>query len=140
MKVRELITILKAFEEDADVHLCVSMPGRVAEIYEQVWVGDYGMGPQIHAALDLRGSSVYVGLIVDRPVQLPRQRAAIDLGQYATPEEAARVRDFYIFHKSLDEPLADPAFNYERWIPPRTTSGEYNEHIAKILRDKLLEE
>ncbi len=31
-------------------------------------------------------------------------------------------------------------FDYDAWIPPRMVSGEYNEHIARILRDKLLRE
>ena len=68
------------------------------------------------------------------------ERLEIDLGEYESPEIGAQVRDFYIFHMGVDEPLSDPDFDYESWIPPRTTSGEYNEHIARILREKLLRE
>ena len=37
-------------------------------------------------------------------------------------------------------PGSYPDADYERWIPPRTTSGEYNDHIAAILREKLLKD
>ena len=62
------------------------------------------------------------------------------LGNYESSEIAARVRDFYVVHHKIDEPLNFPDFDYDRWIPPKTTSGEYNEHIAAILREKLLRE
>jgi hypothetical protein len=62
------------------------------------------------------------------------------LGRYDDEQTAARVRDFYVFHRQLKEPLHFPDFDYEHWIPPRTTAGIYNEHIAQILRDKLLQE
>jgi hypothetical protein len=52
----------------------------------------------------------------------------------------ARVRDFYIIHRELDETLNYPDFDYDDWLPPRTVSGEYNEHIARILREKLLQD
>ena len=51
-----------------------------------------------------------------------------------------RVRDFYVVSKGLDEPLNFPDFDYEDWIPPRTKSGKYNEHVAEILKEKLLRE
>ena len=62
------------------------------------------------------------------------------LGNYESSEVAAHVRDFYVFHHKIDEPLNFPDFDYERWIPPKTTEGEYNEHIAAILREKLLQD
>jgi hypothetical protein len=139
MKARKLIELLKRFDPDADVRLCLSLPGRVIETHENVWVADYGGGPQINAALDFRGFHVYVGCGLEQLVrEIPPERWQIDLGQYDSPETAARVRDFYVFHSDLDEPLSDPDFDYEDWIPPRTTSGEYNEHIARILKEKLL--
>lgn len=137
MKVKQLLSILEGFDPEADVHLCINLPGRVPEIYEQVWVGDSGMGPQINAALDVRGSTVYVGLIVQQRLRTPL-REPLDLGRYANPIDAARVHDFYVINKGLDEPLNDPGFDYEKWIPPRTTSGQYNPHIAQILREKLM--
>ena len=140
MKAKKLIELLKRFDPEADVRLCVSMPGRVIETHEQLWVADYGGGPQINAALDFRGFHVYVGCGLEQLVRNIPERLEIDLGQYEDAETTARVRDFYLFHKGLDEPLSDPDFDYENWIPPRTTSGEYNEHIAAILREKLLSE
>jgi len=139
MKVRDLLTILKGFDPEADVHLCVNLPGRVAETYDQVWVADWGTGPQINAALDPRGSTVYVGLVVQQRLRTPLSEP-IDLGSYDSPLDAARVHDFYVISKGLKEPLNFPDFNYEKWIPPRTTGGQYNEHIAQILREKLLRE
>lgn len=139
MKVRELLTILKGFDLEAEVHLCVSLPGRVPETYEQVWVADWGRGPQINAALDPRGSTVYVGLVVEQRLRAPRNES-IDLGRYDSPVDAARVHDFYVISKGLKEPLNFPDFNYEKWIPPRTSNGQYNEQIAQILRDKLMRE
>jgi hypothetical protein len=62
------------------------------------------------------------------------------LGQYDDETTARRVHDFYHYHRSPGKPLGDPDFDYENWIPPRTRSGKYNEHIAKILEEKLLEE
>ena len=61
------------------------------------------------------------------------------MGQYASPEEAAKVRDFYVFHKRLGVPLNFPDVDYEKWIPPRTISGEYNPQIAAILRQLFIE-
>jgi hypothetical protein len=43
-----------------------------------------------------------------------------------------------VIHRGLDESLNYPDFDYEHWIPPRTTVGEYNPVIAEILREKLL--
>ena len=120
------------------MRLCVNWPDRVAEMYERLWVGDYGGGPQINAAMDFRGVKVYVGCVLEqRMPSVPPRR--IDLGQYETAEIAARVRDFYVFHRGLDEPLNFPDFDYDKWIPPRTRSGEYNRLIAEILKEKLLE-
>ena len=138
MKVRKLIELLNRFDPEADVRLCLSLPGRVIETHEKVWVADYGGGPQINAALDFRGFQVYVGCGLEQLVRNIPERLEIDLGQYEDAETTARVRDFFIYHKGLEEPLSDPDFDYENWIPPRTTSGEYNEHIAAILREKLL--
>jgi hypothetical protein len=140
MKAKKLIDVLKRFDPEADVRLCLSLPGRVIETHEQLWVADYGGGPQINAALDFRGFQVYVGCGVEQFVRHIPDRMEIDLGDYPDAEVAAKVRDFYIFHKGLDEPLTHPDFDYEDWIPPRTTSGEYNERIAEILKEKLLSE
>ena len=138
MKVEKLIELLKRFDPEADVRLCLSLPGRVIETHENVWVADYGGGPQINAALDFRGFHVYVGCGLEQMVREGPTRREFNLGQYDSPETAAKVRDFYVFHMGLEEPLAYPDFDYEDWIPPRTTSGEYNENIARILKAKLL--
>jgi hypothetical protein len=138
MKVEKLIELLKRFDPEADVRLCLSLPGRVIETHERVWVADYGGGPQINAALDFRGFHVYVGCGLEQMVREVPTRRELDLGQYDSQETAARVRDFYVFHMGLDEPLTYPDFDYEDWIPPRTISGEYNENIARILKAKLL--
>ncbi len=139
MKVQELIDLLKKFSPDADVRVGVTWPDRVTEVHENVWVGDYGEGPQINAAMDLRGLHVYVGCTVQRSTTDMPERT-VTLGHYDSSEDAAKVRDFYVFHHHLDEPLNFPDFDYEKWIPPRTSSGEYNDHIAKILSKKLLSE
>ena len=109
----------------------------MTETHENVWVGDYGGGPQINAAMDFRGLRIHVGCVLQQRIKDMPTRT-IDLGRYDSPEVAAKVRDFYIVHKGLDEPLNFPDFDYEKWIPPRTTSGAYNEHVAKILEEKLL--
>ena len=140
MKVEQLIEALKKFDPQADVRLCVSLPGRVIETHQQLWVADYGGGPQINAALDFRGFHVYVGCGLEQLVTQIPDRRRIDLGQYQSGEIAAKVRDFYVVHQGWDEPLSFPEFDYENWIPPRTNSGEYNQHIAKILEQKLMEE
>ncbi len=139
MKVSELIRVLKTFPADADVQLGISWPDQVTETYERIWIGDYGGGPQINAAVDFKGVSVYVGCTLQRRVK-DRPARKIDLGRYDSPEIAAKVRDFYVVYRGLDEPLNFPDFNYDKWIPPRTSSGDYNEHIAEILREKLLSE
>ena len=139
MNVREMIDQLKRFPADAEVRVAVTWPDRVTETHERVLVGDYGGGPMINAAMDLRGVQVFVGCSLQRPVG-DRPQETIALGHYERAEVAARVRDFYIIHEALDEPLNFPTFDYEKWIPPKTTSGEYNEHIAAILREKLMEE
>ena len=139
MKVKELIDQLKKFPPEAAVHVGVSWPDRVTEAHENVWVGDYGGGPQINAAMDLKGVAVFVGCTLRQ--QLPKgPPQTLDLGRYESPELAAKVRDFYIVHKGLGETLNFPGFDYDRWIPPRTTSGDYNPHIAAILKEKLLED
>lgn len=139
MKVIELIDVLRKFAPDAQVRVGVSWPDRVTEAHQRVWVGDYGDGPQINAAMDLRGLQVYVGCVLQQSTKDMPQRT-IKLGHYDSAEDAAKVRDFYIVHRGLDEPLNFPDFDYEKWIPPRMSSGEYNQHIAEILREKLLRE
>jgi hypothetical protein len=137
MNVKELIDALNRFAPEAEVRVGVSWPDRVTESHEKVWVGNYGGGPQINAAMDFKGVSVYVGCVLQRHVKDMPQRT-IKLGHYDSAEDAAKVRDFYIVHKGLDEPLNFPDFAYDKWIPPRMSSGEYNEHIAEILKEKLL--
>ena len=141
MRVRELIELLERFESEAVVHLCFSLPGRVIQTHDTVWVADYGGGPQINAALDFKQFSVYVGCGIEQFVRnVPDAKPGIDLGHYDSTEDAAKVHDFYVLNQGLDEPLRFPDFDYESWIPPRTISGEYNELIAEILREKLLRE
>ncbi len=155
MKTKELIAALADFDPEAEVQLCMNWPGGVAETYRRIWVGNHGAGPQINAAIDFRGVTVYVGCSLERPAAVKRKkngktipplkpgppsRPSIALGRYESPEIAAHVRDFYVYHHKLDEPLNFPDFDYERWIPPKTVSGEYNKHIAEILREKLLRE
>jgi len=137
MRTKELIELLKRFDPESDVHLCVNMSGRVIETHDSVWVADYGDGPQINAALDFRPFTVYVGCGLEAFVRKVPE-IAVDLGQYESSEVAARVRDFYVICRELDEPLNYPDFDYEDWLPPRTVSGDYNEHIARILRERLL--
>ncbi len=151
MKVRQLIEVLQRFDPNADVRLCVSLPDRVLEMHQRLWVGDYGGGPLINAATDFRGCQVYVGCGLEQfvsPLQEyaeeptpPISAAAkpqLHLGQYPTEEIARKVRDFYVVHRGLNEPLYYPDFDYQTWIPPRTISGKYNPQIAKILEQKLL--
>ena len=139
MKTKELLALLRDFDPEAEVCLSVNLPGRVSEVYEQVWVGESGGRPVLNAALDLRGSCVYVGCVLPQRInRLHRRR--LDLGRYDSEEDAAKVRDFYVVHHGLNEPLNFPDFDYENWIPPRTSSGQYNQHIAEILKKKLLEE
>lgn len=137
MRTKDLIEILKRFDPESNVRLCVNMPGRVIETHDTLWVADYGEGPQINAALDFRPFSVYVGCGLEQFVRKVPE-IAVDLGQYDSPEIMAKVRDFYVLYHELDEPLNYPDFDYDDWLPPRTVSGEYNEHIARILKEKLL--
>jgi len=139
MKVKELIDVLGKFSPEDEVRVAISWPDRVTELHERLWVGDYGGGPQINAAIDYKGLSVYVGCVLQRSVK-DKPRWTIDLGQYQYAEDAARVHDFYVVNKGLDEPLNFPDFDYDKWIPPRTKSGQYNKHIAEILKEKLLRE
>ncbi len=141
MRTQELIQLLQRFDPDSQVRLCLSLPGRVIQTHEGVWVADYGGGPQINAATDYRPFTIYIGCGMGQLVHKvpePPPEPPLDLGQYASAEIAARVRDFYVLHRGLDQPLSYPEFDYEDWIPPRTVSGEYNERIAEILREKLL--
>jgi hypothetical protein len=147
MKVRELIELLTRFDPESDVHLCISSPGRVISVHEQFWVADYGGGPQLNAAPDVRHFQILAGLGVEQTVGpvprdtfIERQQSMTspDLGHYEDDETTARVADFYMYHRRLDGPLKFPDFDYEHWIPPRTRSGEYNPLIAEILREKLL--
>ena len=137
MRTKDLIELLKRFDPESNVRLCVNMPGRVIETHSTLWVADYGEGPQINAALDFRPFSVYVGCGLEQFVRKVPE-IAVDLGKYDSSEVTAKVRDFYVLHRELDEPLNFPDFDYEDWLPPRTVTGEYNEHIARILREKLL--
>jgi hypothetical protein len=139
MTVQELMDTLRTLPAQAPVRLAVSWPEGVTETYENLWVGQGAEAVQITAAMDWRGVHVHVGCAM--PVRRPRAaREMIHLGHYDSPETAARVRDFYVIHKGLDEPLNFPGFDYDKWLPPRTTDGEYNGHIAKILEEKLLED
>ena len=55
--------------------------------------------------------------------------------------ESLRAFDIvYVINKGLDEALNFPGFDYDKWIPPRTAAGDYNEHIAEILKKKLMSE
>ena len=137
MRTKELIDLLRRFDPESEVHLSVSLPGRVIQIHDDVWVADHGGGPQINATLDIRPFCVYVGCGLEQFIRkLPE--LAVELGEYESYEIAAKVRDFYVVHQNLNQPLNYPDFDYQDWLPPRTRSGDYNEHIARILRDKLL--
>ncbi len=138
MKTGKWTELLKRFPPDSEVRLGVSLPGKVISIHEQIWVADYGGGPQIDAALDFRGFQIYVGCGLEQRVQPVPERLEVDLGEYDDPETADRVRDLYLYHMGINEPLKYPNLDYENWIPPKTRSGKYNEHIAAILRRKLL--
>lgn len=149
MRVRQLMELLGHFDPEAEVRLCISLPNRVLEMHQRLWVGDYGGGPLISAAVDFRGFQVFVGcgleqLVAPTPETLfepaPQEKPLLDLGEYDSEEIARKVRDFYIVHRGLKEPLAYPEFDYAGWIPPRTRQGKYNEHIARILEEKLLQD
>jgi len=139
MTVGELIAVLKKFSPEAPVRVGVTWPDRVIETHERLWVGEYEEGPVINAAMDLRGVNVFVGCVLHQQIA-DRPPQSTPLGHYENAEMAARVRDFYIVHKGLDEPLNFPEFDYDNWIPPREISGEYNPRIAEILRVKLLKD
>jgi len=53
--------------------------------------------------MDFKGLRIYVGCVLQQRVENKPERT-IDLGQYNTPEEAARVRDFYVYHKGWTNP------------------------------------
>ena len=137
MRVKNLIDLLKRFDSEAEIRVAVGWSGRVVETYQQLWIGDYCGGPQLIVTPEFRGSCVYAGCGLD---QLVTEIPAVDLGRYATREETAKVRDYFVLNQGLKERLQFPDFDYEHWIPPRTVTGEYNEHIAKILREKLLKD
>jgi len=137
MNVKQLLRTLESFPDDAEVRIGITWPDRVTESYERLVVSDYGGGPMLTAALDFKGLRVYVGCSLHQKVA-ENPAMTIDLGQYDNLDTAAKVRDFYVVHRGLKEPLNYPDFDYETWIPPRTTSGEYNPNIAAILREKLL--
>jgi hypothetical protein len=136
MTVQELIDRLRSFPADAEVHIGISWPDFVSESYERILISDYGGGPQLNAGMDYRGLQIFVGCKFQPAKARPEH--AIDLGQYETVEAAAKVHDFYVIHKRLKERLNYPDFDYENWIPPRMVSGQYNEHVAAILREKLM--
>ena len=107
MTAQELIRLLERFDPQAEVRLCASMPGQAIETYQQIWVGDYGGGPQIHTARDFRQFYIYVGCGLEQFVtDVPTPN--IDLGVYNDPQAAAMVHDFYVVHRRLHEPLAYP--------------------------------
>lgn len=137
MRVKHLIELLQRFDPDAKVQVSMGSSGRVIETFDELWIGDYGGGPELIVPPDAWGSRVFAGCGLE---QLVMPVPPVDLGRYASREEAARVRDYYVLHKNLGERLYYPDFDYEHWIPPRTTRGEYNEHIAQILREKLLKD
>ncbi len=137
MRVRNLIDLLKRFDSEAEVRLAVGGNSRVIETYDHVGIGDYGGGPALVVAPEPGGSCIYVGCGLE---QLVRTVPTVDLGLYATQEETAKVHDYYVLSLGIKERLHFPDFDYEHWIPPRTVTGEYNQHIAKILREKLLRE
>lgn len=152
MRVRQLVELLGRFDPEAEVRLCVSLPNRVLEMHQRLWVGDYGGGPLISASADFRGFQVFVGCGLEQwvapvpdvaftsPHLAPAAEPLLDLGEYETEEIARKVRDFYILHRGLNEPLSYPEFDYATWIPPRTRNGKYNEQIARILEEKLLQD
>jgi hypothetical protein len=140
MKVRQLIDILGKFDLDDPVRLSFTQGGGVVELCDALRVVDLAEGPLIQAMVDLRGIQIYVGCTVPPPIKSTEAGRPIDLGRYKSVEMAAQVRDFYIFHKKMGEPLAFPDFDYERWVPPRMVDGNYHPLIAQILREKLLQE
>ena len=61
MRVRQLVELLERFDPEAEVRLCISLPNRVLEMHQRLWVGDYGGGPLLSASADFRGFQVFVG-------------------------------------------------------------------------------
>ena len=116
MKVRQLIEALKRFDPESDVHTAVSSMSGVTQVLTEDMVAEYEGGPLLLPGRMAAGS-ILVGCVVGRPVSRSR-KMPIDLGRYADPETAAKVRDFFIYHQKIDEPLSDPDFDYESWIPP----------------------
>ena len=68
MQTKELIELLRRFDPDSEVHLCMSLPGRVIQTHEGVWVADYGGGPQLNASLDFKQFHVYAGCGIEQLV------------------------------------------------------------------------
>ena len=149
MRVQQLKELLERFDPEAEVRLSVAQSDRVQAVHSNLWVADYGGGPQLIAGLDFRPFQVFVGCGLEQCVsQVPaspfdaaehaRREAVPDLGKYENDEQAARVRDFFNYHRRPDAPLTYPDFDYANWIAPRTMAGEYNPHIAAILSERLL--
>lgn len=138
VKVHQLIEALKRFDPESDVHTAVSSMSGVTQVLTEEMVAEYEGGPLLLPGRMATGS-ILVGCVVGRPAP-PVRKMPIDLGRYADPETAAKVRDFFIYHQKMDEPLSNPGFDYENWIPPRMVTGEYHPRIAAILREKLLRE
>ena len=118
MLVRELMELLSRFDPESEVRLSVSLPGRVIATHENLWVADYGGGPQLHAALDFKQFHVYVGCGMEQLVtnvpphpfdpslhDAEQGPSEVDLGDYENEEIAAQVRDFYNYHRRPDQPL-----------------------------------
>jgi hypothetical protein len=137
MTARELIQLLERFPPEATVRVCLQQADRVVQTHERLLLADYGGGPEIIVGFDLGHSTVYVGCGLEQFLG-PLPDAKPELGEYRSEEEAARVFDFYVVHRRLHFPLHYPEFDYDNWLPPRTTSGQYHPRIAEILREKLL--
>ena len=118
--------LLSRFDPESEVRLSVSLPGRVIATHENLWVADYGGGPQLHAALDFKQFHVYVGCGMEQLVtnvpphpfdpslhDAEQEPTEVDLGEYENEEIAAQVRDFYNYHRRPSHPLKEPDFDYE---------------------------
>ena len=141
MLVRELIQLLQRFEPSSQVRLTISPAGRVVQTYDQFLVARGKDGVELIAATDFAPFSILVGCGLGQIVRpIHPVFLEVDLGLYDDPMDIERVQDFYIHHQGLQIPLFQPDFDYENWLPPRTKSGEYNPHVAAILRRKLSED
>ena len=135
MKVRELIDLLERFEPTAEVRLCVNWPDRVAETYERIWVGDYGGGPRINAAVDFRGVEVYVGCVLEQRMPTPAPRRPGPVRQRRT---AARVARFLRFPPRAGRAAELPRLRLRQVDPAANPLRRDNGLIAEILKEKLL--